>query len=138
MSWIYKDLPFTENDVGKYVGFVYLITDLDTGKKYIGQKIFFNKVSKPPLKGKKNRRISKKPSDWETYFGSNDILKEQVSERGAERFHREILRLCAAKSEMNYWETYEIFNRHALIGDEYYNAWVSARINKNQIKAMSI
>lgn len=138
MSWFYNDKQFTENDVGNYVGFIYLITDLENGKKYIGQKVFFNRVAKPPLKGKTKRRISKKQSDWMDYFGSNDVLKERVAERGSEKFKREILRLCTAKSEMNYWETYEIFHRHALIGDEYYNSWVSTRINKNQLKSMKV
>lgn len=137
MTWLYNGREFTEDDAEGYAGFIYLITELDTGRQYIGQKIFRNKVSKKPLKGKTKRRIVRKQSDWLEYFGSNDELKQLVAEKGTENYKREILRLCKAKSEMNYWESYEIFNRHALLQpDKYFNAWVSARINRNQIKSM--
>lgn len=135
--WIYNGKPFNEEDIGNHIGFIYLITELDTNRLYIGQKVFFNKVAKRPLKGKKNRRLSKKPSDWKDYYGSNDELKRQVELKGPLNYKREIIRLCKAKSEMNYWETYEIYNRHALLIPElYYNSWVSCKVNRNQIKAL--
>lgn len=135
MVWLYNGKEFTEEQIGKFVGFIYLITELDSNKQYIGQKVFFNKVAKKPLKGKKNRRISKKFSDWQTYFGSNEELKNLVAEKGEGNYKREIIRLCKAKSEMNYWEAFEIFNRHALrYPDKFFNSWVSTRINRNQLK----
>lgn len=137
MAWYYNDIEFTEDSIDKNVGFIYLITELDTGKQYIGQKIFFNKVAKKPLKGKKNRRITKKQSDWQEYYGSNDELKSLVESKGRENYRREILRLCKAKSEMNYYETFEIFNRNALLHpDKFFNSWVSTRINRNQLTGL--
>lgn len=133
MSWIYKNEEFTEDMIQSYVGFIYLITEVATGKQYVGQKVFWNKVAKPPLKGKTNWRISKKQSDWQTYHGSNDELKELVAKGG--EFKREILSLCTAKSEMNYLETKEIFVRDVLLKpNEYFNSWISTRINRNQLK----
>lgn len=132
--WYYNDKEFTEEDIKDFTGFVYLITELDTNKKYIGQKIFFNKVAKKPLKGKKNRRISKKYSNWQEYFGSSEELKIQVEEKGVSNYRRIIIRLCKSKAEMNYHEAREIFVRDALLKEDYYNSWVSCRINSNQLK----
>ena len=38
--WTFNNKPFTSEDIKSYVGFVYLITELDTDKKYIGRKYF--------------------------------------------------------------------------------------------------
>ena len=46
MRW--KEIP---EDVEKYQGFVYLIEELDTGKKYIGKKNIW-KQRKRKVKGK--------------------------------------------------------------------------------------
>lgn len=137
--WYLNNQQFDEQliEKQKLVGFVYLITELDTGKLYIGQKVFYNKVAKKPLKGKKNRRIQRKFSDWELYYGSSEELQAKVLEKGPQNYKREILHLCTTKSEMNYLEAYEIFARHALLyPDKYYNSWVSSRINRNQLKKM--
>lgn len=134
--WYYENKEFTPEQIGKNKGFVYLITELDTGKQYIGQKVFHNKVVKKPLKGKTNKRHSIKESNWQEYYGSNDELKLLVEEKGISNYKREILRLCKSKSEMNYYESFEIFNRHALLyPDKFYNRWISCRINSNQLKS---
>jgi hypothetical protein len=69
--WIYKDEPFTSEDIGDYIGFVYLLTDPD-GKKYIGKKLFVSRRKLPPLKGKTRKRTVIKESDWKTYM---DLVK---------------------------------------------------------------
>lgn len=138
MVWYLQEQQFDEQKIeqDKLIGFVYLITEKNTGKLYVGQKVFFNKVAKKPLKGKKNRRIERKFSDWKEYFGSNEELQARVQQYGSDNYKREILHLCTAKSEMNYLELWEIMVRGALISDMYYNSWVSARINSNQLKKM--
>lgn len=136
--WIYKNKPFLETDVGDYIGFVYLITEISTGRKYIGKKIFFNKISKPPLKGKTRRRIAKKYSDWQTYYSSSDEIKAIVAEHGSSDYKREIIRLCSSKAEMAYFETKEIFARDALLKEEYINKWVSSRIQRNQLRSVIV
>lgn len=132
--WFYGQDVFTEEHIGNNIGFVYLITELSTGRLYVGKKIFHNKKVKKPLKGKKNRRISKIASDWEDYYGSSDDLKNAVEINGKDNYKREILHLCKSKSEMSYWETKEIFSRDALLRPEYYNNWVSTRIQRNTLK----
>ena len=37
LTWIYKDEPYDETP-DEYQGFVYVITELDTDKKYLGKK----------------------------------------------------------------------------------------------------
>lgn len=129
--WLFDGENFVEVPEDA-VGFIYRIEQKSTGKYYIGKKIFWNKVCKPPLKGKKRRRISRKPSDWKTYYGSSDELKALVVEN-PDDFVRTILRVCKSKSEMSYWETYEIMVSHALMDSLSFNKWISARIQANTL-----
>ena len=66
--------------------FVYLITNTTNNRKYIGKKLAKRKVTRPPLKGKKNKRRSTKESDWRTYWGSSEHLKNDVNELGEDKF----------------------------------------------------
>lgn len=131
--WIYKGNPFSREQSAGYVGFVYLITHIDSGRKYIGKKIFTNRKAKPPLKGKTKRRISTVESNWCDYWGSGPAIKALVEEKGTASFKREILHLCYSKSEMGYLESKLIFATDAIISNDYLNDWVSARIQRNQL-----
>jgi hypothetical protein len=132
MSWFFLNTTdeFTEEHIGEAFGFVYMITHLKTGRKYIGKK-FFTKSKTKQVKGKKKR--SRVSSDWLSYWGSNKKLQEEVKENGKDQYVREILHLCKTRSECSYWETWEIFTRHALMHDSYYNEWVSCRIRKDHL-----
>ena len=132
MTWLYHNTPseFKEEDIQDYFGFVYLITNTQTGRKYIGKK-FFTKSKTRQVKGKKKK--SRVSSDWLTYWGSNTELQEEVKLLGEGIFTREILHLCKTRSACSYWETFEIFNRHALLSENYYNAWVTCKIHKSQV-----
>lgn len=116
-----------------YAGFVYLITRVRDGKKYIGKKMFWTAVTRPPLKGKVRKRRSKKESDWKQYWGSNTTLQADVETEGSSGFTRQILRLCVSKSEMSYYESRELFVRDVLLSDEYYNGWIVSKISRNQL-----
>ena len=133
MTWYFHNTPveFTENDVKDHFGFVYLITHNQSGRKYIGKK-FFTKSKTKQVKGKKKRTRVK--SDWEDYYGSNKELLDEIKINGKDNYTREILHLCGSRSTCSYHETYEIFYRHALLSDSYYNAWVSCRIRKDHLK----
>ena len=112
--WSYKGEEFTTEMIGDNIGFVYIVTD-PSGKKYIGKKGFFSKVTKPPLKGKKRKRRSLKESDWKTYCGSSETVKTLVEENGLDYFKREILHLCKTKGELNYIELREQVVRDVLL-----------------------
>jgi hypothetical protein len=128
VTWYYNGVPF--EDDGTHFGFVYLIENLITNRKYIGRK-YFSKAGTKQVNGKK--RKVRKVSDWETYWGSNDTLKAEVAELGEHNFRRTILYLCKNKSECSYFETKEIFARDALLTEEYYNSWVTCKITSKHL-----
>ncbi|AGR48033.1 NAD synthetase [Sinorhizobium phage phiM7] len=134
--WYFEGKEFTQDDIGSWVGFVYLITDLENDKKYIGKKQFFNKKTLPPLKGMKKKRKKVTESDWQDYFGSNEKIKALVEEHGRDRFRREILKLCRSTSEMTYWETKLQFEHDVLLRDDYYNDYVMCRISGSHLRAL--
>jgi hypothetical protein len=128
--WFYKNQEFTDEEIGDAFGFVYCITNLTNNRKYIGKKLF-SKAGRKQVKGKVKK--IRKPSDWLSYYGSNDELKKDVANLGAENFKREIIYLCQSRSECSYLETYEIFIRDALLREEYYNTWVTCKIHKAHV-----
>ena len=95
--WLYNGLPFTSDDIGDYYGFVYRITNLCTGKQYIGRKYFVQK--RKPRGGK--RRVTSE-SDWKRYFGSSEELKQDIRDLGKENFRREIISLHKTLGKVNY------------------------------------
>ena len=107
--WIYQGEVFTEEDVKDYVGFVYLITHLPTGKKYLGRK-YLKQHRKP--KGAK-RRVTQ-PSNWKKYYGSNLELKALVKEEGEQNFKREIISLHNSEGKTNFEETRLLFLHNVL------------------------
>lgn len=133
LNWIYKDKNFEEEDIGDNYGFVYLITNLTSGKKYIGKKFFYSSKTKV-VKGKKKKL--KVPSDWKNYYGSNEELKKDVIMHGTDKFKREILHLCVSKGTCGYLEAKEQFVNGALESDDYYNSWIMVRVRKSHIKGL--
>jgi hypothetical protein len=128
MSWIYKG-EIVE-DIGNYIGFVYMITNLRTERKYIGKKNFYFSKTKQ-LKGKKKKY--KVESDWKDYFGSNEELNHHVNIFGQDQFRREILRFCSSKGEMSYFEAKYQFQNDVLESDQWYNSWISCKIHKKHL-----
>ena len=127
MKWTYKNKAINSIP-DEYEGFVYLITNTTTGQKYIGKKLAKFKTTKPPLKGKKNKRRGTKESDWKTYYGSSDRLNADVATLGENKFTREILYLCKGRGEMSYIEAREQFDRRVLETDDYYNGIINVRV----------
>lgn len=131
--WFYENKPFDE-DVTQYVGYVYLITCIPTGKRYIGKKLFWM-MKRKQVKGKVKRY--KAESDWRTYWSSSDELKADVQTLGEGSFTREILHLCKSKGVVNYLELREQIDHRVLeYPDSWYNGWVMARITGKHIKAL--
>ncbi len=126
--WYYNDEIVEELPEGT-VGFVYLITNTTNNRKYIGKKLAQFKRTKPPLKGRKNKRRSTVESDWREYYGSSDELNEDVEKLGTENFKREILYYCYSKSELSYVEAREQFKYKVLESDDWYNGHIRVRVH---------
>ncbi len=136
MTWYYEDKEFAPDEefLKDWVGFVYLITEKETGMKYIGKKLFWSHRKLPPLKGKKRKRKVIKESDWQTYHGSSAKILEMLKENGTDKWHREILMLCTTKGELSYMEAKLQFDNDVLLRDDYFNGIISCRINQTHVK----
>lgn len=130
--WYYQDKEF-DTTPEEYQGFVYKITELDTGKKYIGKKFFWAPKTLPVTKTRKRRVKTKVESDWKTYFGSSKEVQERVKLKGEDLYKREILRLCKTKGDCSYWELYEQMVNHVLLSEDYYNEFVGAKIHSKHV-----
>jgi len=122
------------------IGFVYIIINTISNRKYIGKKLA--KFSKTAVKTvvlkngtKKKKKIrSKIDSDWKEYYGSSIELNKDVQELGKDNFTREIMYFCKSKAECSYVEAREQFAHRVLESDDFYNGQISCRIHKSHIK----
>jgi hypothetical protein len=130
--WTYQNNIVDELPVDSE-GFVYIITNITNNRKYIGKKLAKFKKTKPPLKGKKNKRRSKVESDWRDYWGSSDALLADVARLGPSNFTREILHYCPSRGILSYLEAKEQFERRVLESDDYYNGIINVRVGGSQI-----
>lgn len=115
------------------IGFIYIITNLLTNRKYIGKKLLINKKKRKPLKGRVNARRYKVESDWKTYTGSSPNLNEDVEKLGKDKFLFEILSFQPSKLLLAYWETKTIVDRNALFDNSYYNEVLNLRIRARKV-----
>ena len=132
MQWTYNGEKIEELP-DNIEGFVYLITNTTNNRKYIGKKLAKFKKTRPPLKGKKNKRRSKIESDWRDYWGSSDHLIADVEKLGEDKFTREILYMCESRGLMSYLEAKEQFDRRVLETDDYYNGIINVRVGGSKI-----
>ena len=138
MSWLFENQQI-ETLPEDCVGFVYLITNNLSGRKYVGKKLAkFSKTTYKVIKQKngikKRKKIrSKVDSDWQLYYGSNIELNEDIKKLGSENFTREILYYCRSKAECSYIEAREQFTRKVLENNDYYNGQIVCRIHGSHI-----
>jgi Putative endonuclease segE, GIY-YIG domain len=139
MTWLYESKQIEElpHDC---VGFVYMITNNTSGRRYIGKKLAkFSKTTYKVVKLKNGNKKKKKfrskiDSDWQLYYGSNDQLNKDIEELGSSNFTREILFYCRSKAECSYVEAREQFAHKVLESDAWYNGQIVCRIHSSHIK----
>lgn len=122
MNWLYKEseiIDLNQLPEGTF-GFIYQVTHMPTGKKYIGKKQLLSYRTLPPLKGERKKRKVIRESDWKTYYGSHPEVKKLVKE-SKEDFHREILQLVQTKKQLTYYELVHLVKNDVLEKEDYYN-----------------
>ena len=107
--WTYQGSTFTSADIDGFFGFVYRITNLQTGKQYIGRK-YFQQHRKP----RNGRRKRTSESNWKTYYGRSKELTEDRKLLGNSIFKREILSLQPTAGKVNFEETRQLFLHNVL------------------------
>ena len=128
-----NDPTFNTDD---YYGYVYMTTNLENGRKYIGKKIFKHTTNKKlgkkelaALPTQRGRTPSKKKvikeSDWKTYYGSADEVKQWAKSTSLDKLTRVVLRLCYSSKELTYYETKYLFDYDVLTNDK---IWVNGNI----------
>jgi hypothetical protein len=128
--WTYNGTHVTDADAVGLVGFVYLIENLTTGRKYIGKKRFFFTKTRTVKKKKKREKVI---SDWKEYYGSNKELQADVERLGGDMFSRKILYMCTTLGECSYYEAYEQFTCGVLLSDDYYNGFIGCKISTSHL-----
>jgi len=126
------------------VGFVYKITNIKTGKFYIGKKSLYSNTKKKLTKkeiaehegpGRKpsSKRVIKE-SNWLTYWGSNKTILEEIKKDGTDHFRKEILKFCLNKKQLTYWEVHFQCINEVLLTDKSYNDNVLAKFFRKDLE----
>ena len=127
--WNYKGREIWQREQmpdGTY-GFIYEVVHNPTGRKYIGKKVLEFNRTLPPLKGQKRKRKVVKESDWLTYYGSHQEIKQLIKENKQEEFSREILEFIPTKKLLTYFECKYLFIKEVLEHDKYINDNILAK-----------
>ena len=136
-GWKYKGKDFTESDYEQIseeiTGFVYVITDQESGEKYIGQKRTKKPKTLPKTKTRKRRVKTIVESDWRNYWSSSEVIKERVAAGQPDRYTREILRFGYSRGDLSFIETLEQFNRGVLLSPKYLNGIIQCRIHQKHL-----
>jgi len=104
------------------MGFIYLITDLTSKKKYIGRKNYWLKNQRVGCKGStpSDTRAVKfnwncwNESDWREYSGSSPDLKKWMRKNQDHEYEYRIIKQCYNKGELAYSEVEEMVLRGVL------------------------
>lgn len=132
--WLYKGKEISDEDIQGYIAFVYLITNLQSGKKYVGKKLL-TKTRTKKIKGKTRKKKVVTESDWRTYYGSNSELNSDVGTYGPEAFEREILDLCKTRGTANYLEAkYQFLFGVLERPTDWYNEQIRVRVHRSHLK----
>ena len=126
------------------VGFVYKITNIQTGKFYIGRKSLYSNIKKKLTRAelalslgpgrKPTSKIVTKESNWQEYWGSNKLILEEIKQGGTTPFRKEILKFCFNKKQLTYWELHFQCVNEVLFSDKSYNDNILAKFFRRDLE----
>jgi hypothetical protein len=134
LNWLYnnKRIESIDDFPEDTFGFIYITTHTPTGKKYLGKKSLHHNVKKkltkkelseqPITRGRKlTTQTIQKESDWKTYYGSEEFIKQKIKEGKQEEFTREIIHFVSNKKLLTYFECKYQFQLGVLESNEWLN-----------------
>ena len=126
------------------VGFVYKITNIQTGKFYIGRKSLYSNIKKKLTRAelalslgpgrKPTSKIVTKESNWQEYWGSNKLILEEIKQGGTTPFRKEILKFCFNKKQLTYWELHFQCVNEVLLTDKSYNDNIASKFFRRDLQ----
>ena len=132
-DWLFRGHEISDELLEKiissgFMGFIYEITEVESGKKYIGKKMLIRKTKRKikSKNGVSRNKIVWKESDWRGYHGSSPTLMERVSS-GKYNYDREILLFCNGKADLMYYEVKYQMDKNVIFDDNYYNQMLHVR-----------
>lgn len=147
--FIYENGKMQEYDsVEKFpqgcVGFIYRITNIKTGRFYIGRKSIYSTTKKKLTKaelaehtgpGKKPRsKMVTKESNWKDYWGSNKTILEEIKVDGVSHFRKEIIKFCFSTKQLTYWEMHYQCVENVLLTDRSYNDSIGSKFFRRDLE----
>lgn len=142
--WLYENkiINKIEDFPEDTFGYIYRITNLETGLYYIGKKQLQSKINKKlgkkeiaELPTQRGRKVTKKlvisESNWKDYWGSCKPLLEDLKNLGEEKFKREILMICKSKKLLTYWEASFQMKEDVLLKNTYNDTILSHYYRKD-------
>ena len=134
--WKYKDSIIESIDqvpISNAIGFIYIITQLSTGKRYIGKKLLTKAATKQTKGVKKKIR---KESDWLKYWSSSPKIQAWIEENGYDDFKREILVFVSSKGMLAYAEELSLYMLGALETDNWLNDNIRSKVYRSWCKPL--
>lgn len=132
----WRNILLNDENIEDYTGFVYIIRNKKDGRYYIGKKNYWFKTTKPPLKGRVNKRRGKKESDWKSYWSSSDKLKEEIQKKGTKDWERQILKHCKTPFDLSYTELEWQMKMNVLFDEKSLNGIINVRLSRQKGKTI--
>lgn len=140
--WLYNNevVETIEDIPANTFGFIYITTHISSGISYIGKKSLYHNVKRKLTKkelaeqtgrGRKSTTETiQKESDWKTYYGSEEFIKQKIKEKKQDEFKREIIHFVENKKMLTYFECKYQFMYGVLENENYLNSNILGKFYK--------
>jgi hypothetical protein len=140
--WLYnnKVVETIEDIPANTFGFIYITTHISSGISYIGKKSLYHNVKRKLTKkelaeqtgrGRKSTTETiQKESDWKTYYGSEEFIKQKIKEKKQDEFKREIIHFVENKKMLTYFECKYQFMYGVIENENYLNSNILGKFYK--------